>query len=294
MDSVSSEQGQSSPKRIKIRAMSEEYWDEAAEVYEEEILDNLNVSIQQAKKQGKISPLMKALDTYKNPSVDAVDFGCGPGKHLAVLSKRFRRVLGVDWSRKLVDMAKTAVKKCKNVQVRKLNLGMGLKPKDIKMMRSHGNNLSQKKRPQFGLCTNVLIMPSERVQQSILTNIYKTLGHGAICVFLVPSLESALFCQCRLRQWSASDSESYGIPCNSSTAAKKILKGIIPRDGVDHKHWLKEAFMDKLRANGFQALSAERVEYSWDTEFSDEAPEYVTAAPYPYDWLIVARRDGRN
>ena len=44
-------------------------------------------------------------------------------------------------------MAKIAVKKCKNVQVRKLNLGVGLKPKDIKMMRSHANNPCRKASP---------------------------------------------------------------------------------------------------------------------------------------------------
>jgi hypothetical protein len=43
-----------------------------------------------------------------------------------------------------------------------------------------------------------------------------------------------------------------------------------------------------LGERGFVVEEVEKLEYGWDTEFTD--PPAWMGAPYPWDWFLVARR----
>ena len=40
--------------------------------------------------------------------------------------------------------------------------------------------------------------------------------------------------------------------------------------------------------SGFRVSALEKIEYAWDADFED-APKWMQD-PYPWDWLIVARK----
>ena len=55
----------------------------------------------------------------------------------------------------------------------------------------------EKELVSFGVCANVLIAPSVRSRNLILTSIHETMKDGGLVVFVVPSLESSLYCEWR-------------------------------------------------------------------------------------------------
>eukprot|EP00941_MAST-03F_sp_MAST-3F-sp1_P005469 g5469.t1 len=229
----------SSPRRIKQKksfdsprtVMSESYWDEAAKDYDgpEGILDNLSASISHS--GFSESPLVNAVDTYSDSSVCAVDFGCGPGKHLSVLSSKFRHVVGCDISSKLLDLSRKTLKKkgSENVSLEHLDLSVLLKPKKVQL-------LQKPEKPSFGLCTNVLIMPDARTHIRILKNIHRVMQVNGTVIFLVPALESAIFANDRLRRWDRTAVMEDGIPFRSPGAARDLLQGIVPRGDPPVNH----------------------------------------------------------
>ncbi len=112
-------------------------------------------------------------------------------------------------------------------------------------------------------------------------------------LFLVPSLESALFCNQRLVEWNRrlgfdpDDALESGIP-PTRKGARELLQGLIRIERVPTKHYLREEAFVLLEAAGFRVVSVERVEYGWDTEF--EKPPRWMGRPGPWDWLLVSRK----
>jgi hypothetical protein len=59
-------------------------------------------------------------------------------------------------------------------------------------------------------------------------------------------------------------------------------------DGVPTKHYLAEELSLMLQGSRLQIEHLDKVPYAWDSEFGD-APRWMRA-PYPWDWLVVAKR----
>jgi len=67
-----------------------------------------------------------------------------------------------------------------------------------------------------------------------------------------------------------------------------LEQGIRPLQGVRTKHHLKEELLVLLRDHRFDVLSVEKLIQPWTLEFSD--PPAWLRDPYPWDWLVLARR----
>ncbi len=65
-------------------------------------------------------------------------------------------------------------------------------------------------------------------------------------------------------------------------------QGILPIDGVATKHFLREELHVLLAGHKLEMQEALKIEYTWDTECED--PPSWMRAPYPWDWLVVAKR----
>lgn len=49
--------------------------------------------------------MVAAMDKYSGPDATAIDFGCGAGRYLKALAERNGSVVGIDISRKLLEIA---------------------------------------------------------------------------------------------------------------------------------------------------------------------------------------------
>jgi hypothetical protein len=75
----------------------------------------------------------------------------------------------------------------------------------------------------------------------------------------------------------------------SPSLDNQARQGILLIDGVPTKHYLKEELELWLKGVGLTVEKTLKLEYPWDTEF--ENPPKSMQEPYPWDWLVVARRD---
>ena len=124
-------------------------------------------------------------------------------------------------------------------------------------------------------------------------NLSEHLAKSGHLFLVVPSLESALFTSFRLIDWNLSDGMSpssavLGGFDKTNLSASHFHQGVVEINGVPTKHYLEEELKVILDSVNFDVLSISKVEYDWDNEF-DSPPEWMKD-PYPWDWLVIARK----
>src|SRR5690606_30707948 len=100
-----------------------------------------------------------------------------------------KTVRAADLSAECIRRAKAAHGNLKNVTFHKGDLSRAL------VARGKAD------KADFILCTNVLIMPSEKMRAGILKRLAGMLKPGGGLLLLVPSLESSLYAHARRAEW---------------------------------------------------------------------------------------------
>jgi SAM-dependent methyltransferase len=251
--------------------MKEERWDAIADAYDEEVL-----SVYDHDRRGLVREKIKK---YGSRSLSASDLGCGLGKFLPLLAKAFKQVHACDYSAGLLERARQDNAGLANLQIEKVDLS---------------NGAVRLPKVDFTLCVNVLLTPHLRERLSILKNITRQLSKGGHLVLVVPSLESALYANARLVQWNLRSgvaherAESEGFRENEPSGAEVARGGVLYAGDLKMKHFLKEELVTTADGLRLDAVSVEKLEYRWDTEFK-EPPNWM-GEPFPWDWLAVLRK----
>lgn len=250
--------------------MDERYWDQLAPSYRAQVHNSLL-----ADRDGVIE---RWLDEFAAPRKAAVDFGCGVGNYLAALSNRFKLIHALDHSARLLDQARAAHRDLNNIMYRKADLS---KP------------LRDWKRPHVGICMNVLIAPDHELRSAMVKTMHQALAPGGHLLAVVPALESALYTDVRLVEWSMRDGMTHARALRDGLRGEPgvigpLASGVIDRGGVPTKHYLCEEAVLMLRQGGFEVEVADKVEFAWSAEFID--PPRWLRDPYPWHWLLVCRR----
>jgi SAM-dependent methyltransferase len=241
----------------------EKHWNHIAPTYNKEIFDVFQ------------SDTKKVLATYfekhTNPKHSAVDFGCGNGKAFSYLAPRFKNVLGLDISQKLLNQAKLLP--YENVLLKQADL-----TKTLRLPKA-----------DFVFCCNVAILPEVETNLSIIKNIQKTLKPGGHALVVIPSLESMIYSAWRLIDWYKKEKvkpEKIDQSEWSGFAGKKIdiLQGLVSIDGHTTKHYTQPEIEVVLSRCGLSVSKIAKIEYGWNSEFA-KPPKWM-GAPYPWDWLV--------
>jgi len=250
--------------------VNERYWDRVAADYDGEIFSSFE--------SDQTGVLLRRLDEFADRDAPAADAGCGVGKYLPALVERFASVDAYDLSAELLKQARKVVPKGAKVRFFK---------RDFSSPRARVAPV------RFAMCANVLIMADENIREAILRSVARMVEPGGHALFLVPSLESAMLAHHRMVEWNRRDGLSYAEAVRASVApaskaGKVLAQGHVPLDGVPTKHHQREEALLTFRNAGFEPLHFDKVEYGWHTEF--ETPPDWMRDPYPWDWLISARR----
>jgi hypothetical protein len=118
---------------------------------------------------------------------------------------------------------------------------------------------------------------------------------GGRLVLVVPSLESVLLAEARLRAWQATGSRAAAAEARArrrNVSLRSVARGVVGIDGAATKHYRAGEIEGELRRLGFDRVERAKVSYAWDTEF--DAPRAFRGAPHPFDWILVARRAARR
>ncbi|MFN8582461.1 MAG: class I SAM-dependent methyltransferase [Gemmatimonadaceae bacterium] len=237
------------------------YWDAMADAFDEEIFNSL--------KEDAGGVIRRAIAGVARPRGRVMDFGCGVGRYLPLLSGLFGTVHATDWSPNCVQRATRVAARLPNVTV-------GLP----------GGYRGRTWSGWFDAVTaiNVLFHPSPQRRAKVLSEIRRLLRTRARAVFVVPSLEAIAYADAVRRAHAPRVRSLYrfGVP------ASQRDPGILEIQGVLYKHFVGEELIHALQGAGFAPGPLQRVEYSWDTEAA-EPPRRMTGAR-PWDWLVVARR----
>ena len=251
--------------------MNRGYWNRMATRYEDEIFSVLA--------HDRAALVADRVRRYGGTRRTATDVGCGIGHFLPLLAANFRRILAVDLSPGCIARSRRRHAGLANVDYRVLDLGAPgarLPPAD------------------FALCVNAAIAPALGPRNRMLDVVARHLRPGGHLVLVVPALESILLTDFRLVQWNLRDGQAPGRAAGAGFRAfrpvrrPRLHEGVVRIDGVATKHYLREEIAALLETRGLRPLEFAKIEYPWSSEFTD--PPRWMQAPYPWDWLCVARK----
>lgn len=251
--------------------MNRTYWNRMAGRYEDEIFSVLE--------NDRAALVADMVRRYGKRTQSATDVGCGIGHFLPLLSGRFRRVLAVDLSSQNVARARTRHVGLDNVSYRTADLAA---PR------------ARLPKADFALCVNTVIAPDLAVRNRLLDVAARHLRPGGHLVLVVPALESALLTDFRLIEWNLRDgmaparAAGAGFRAHRPVRRPRLHEGVLRIDGVETKHYLRDEIVALLETRGLRPLEIDKIEYPWSSEFT--APPRWMQAPFPWDWLVVARK----
>jgi len=244
------------------------HWDNIAPSYNDEIFD-----VFQSDKDGK---LKRNLDSYANENSSAIDFGCGTGKALPLLSPRFKTIEAIDISGECLTTARA--RGFENVHCKRMDLAgksVRITPVD------------------FVFCCNVIMLPEIPRNEQMFLNIQRALKPGGVAMIVVPSTDSMMYAAWRMIDWYRKEKVSVeDIPSSElayfSGSKRDLLQGIIRIDGVPTKHYSASELHVLMERAGLELNKLEQLNYDWTSEFA-EPPSWMQG-PYPWDWLVICKK----
>lgn len=249
--------------------MDKKYWDNMADRYDDEIMSSFHDDMNRV--------IEKEIKKHADKKAVCCDFGCGIGHYSLLLSSLFKRVESFDLSPQLIAEAKLRHASLTNVSFTAADLT---------------KKTARLPKYRFAVCANVLIAEDYGIREKILKAVREAGGKNAEIVFILPSLESALYVNYMMFEWNLRDGMTH------EKALKECLEtvapascspenGIINIDNVRTKHYLKEEIQSWFTYMGLTVKAVKKVEYRWQTEFAE--PDKWMKEPYPWDWMVTAQ-----
>src|ERR1041385_5079948 len=241
------------------------------------VADNYDTEIFNVFKNDKKRKLKKFILKYANKKNTAIDFGCGVGKALPLLSPFFKEIIGIDVSKKCIAIAKTAP--FKNVSFKEADLA--------------GEKINVPS-VDFAFCCNVAMSDDVKRNYRIIRNVLNSLNKGGVALIVLPSLESVSITALSLMRWYEEEGVNLAdIPKDElknfrGNNSQHLAEGIVNIEGVPTKHYLFTELYALFNSGNFQLQTLDRLEYGWETEF-DSPPKWMQA-PYPWDWVAEVKR----
>ena len=252
--------------------MKRAYWDRLADRYSDDVLEITAIDTKRL--------FARTAASFGGAHAVAADFGCGVGATTRALAPYFERVIGVDFSPKLLAEAKRRTN-IGNVSYVLADLGAAKAPRVV---------------ADAGFCVNCLIAPNDEIRARIARNVARCVRNGGLVAFVVPALESVLRTYQALIRLDVADGTGRG-PATRRVAAlakrevRSIVEGIVEIGGEPTKHYLGDEIAEFLTDAGFTIDTIDRIEYAWDVELElGDHPPALLGGRTPWDWLLVGKR----
>jgi SAM-dependent methyltransferase len=254
--------------------MKRAYWDRLAACYSDDVLEITAIDSN--------GVLARTAAEFGARYAVAGDFGCGVGATTRAFASYFERIIGIDFSPKLLAEAKRRTKD-DNVSYVLADLAAG-EPLDFRV--------------DAGFCVNCLIAPRYEIRFQIARTIARTVRRGGPVAIVVPALESALRTYHALVRLDMADgSERRGglrrVNAIASREVRSIADGVVATGGEPTKHYLGDEILELAADAGLRVERLERVEYPWRDEIelgrAGARTRDALGKGAPWDWLVVAR-----
>jgi SAM-dependent methyltransferase len=250
------------------------YWSRHATRYDELFLDPYSPSVQ--------NPLWDALAAVPDPARKTVaDLGCGTGPLLPYLADRFHRVIALDFSPRMLELASERLRPEAAARVSFLERPMD-KLDDLAGALD------------VVVAVNSLVMPDVRLVDRTLCSIRASLKPGGQFLGIVPSIDAICY-HIMLLMEQALD-QGY-LPKEAQRLAALHAErrhydfafGQFHYQGLSQKFWRPFEIEYRLTKAGFDFISLGKVLYPWDDSLA--GGDSLAGSPPSWDWFFHAPRD---
>ncbi|GBE19522.1 demethylmenaquinone methyltransferase [archaeon BMS3Abin17] len=245
-------------------------WEKVSDDYYTEILSPI--------KNSQENPLMKDLDVLGGKNKKIIDLGCGLGEIEKDLSKQFGEVVGIDFSKKMVESAKKRNKSLNNVE---------FYVKDMTNLQSFDNKFD------VAIAINSILSGNLNEINKIFKEIHKILRKDGKFIAILPSMEVFIY-----QSLIIADKESKKNK-NQEKIRRKIRELIMKQEhdfllGITNfegkqKHYYQFEILWRLKKAGFKSIRIKRVFYSWE-EFEEAGQGYFPGEDPPWDWYVICEK----
>jgi 2-polyprenyl-3-methyl-5-hydroxy-6-metoxy-1,4-benzoquinol methylase len=245
-------------------------WDNLAENYHEFVISPFQGGVK--------NPLLKELKKIKN-SKDLViaDIGCGRGEIADFLAKNFKRVFLMDFSPRMIDVAK------KNSN----NDNIEFFVRDTRKLREFRNKFD------VVVSVNAILCPKISDVKNSLRSVFSTLKDEGMFFGVFPSMGSILYQGFLIleEQLKKYNDERKAVAMTKRILERKkynFINGTYNDDGEVQKFYYDFELMLRLKDAGFKDIKLSKVKYPWNSEISDH--EDFPDKPEMWDWFVSARK----
>ena len=250
--------------------MTRRYWDDLADTYDEQIFSVL--------RNDRAGTIAAWIARYAGATRTAADLGCGPGQLTGLLAAQFGHVQACDVSGRLLDQARAACARFRNVSFHQRDLAAEEPPPFAPV--------------DFAICINVLLTADLETRERLWDRIAGSVAANGVLLLVLPSHESALYTNFRRLDWHVRAGLDGDEAIRHSLAragdVPQLEHGVRPIEGVPTKHYLREEILVQLADRSLCVEEVVKLTYDWSTEFADP-PDWM-GAPYPWNWLVRAKR----
>ena len=246
-------------------------WDLIAKDYYTEVISPLKDCVS--------NPLFSELDFKSWDDKVVLDAGCGAGRLLPTLAKKFHYVYGKDFSKGMIDESKKVTKGMGNV-----SCFVG----DLK------KSYNEKNKYDVLISVNSLLDPSVLNITKILNVFYSSMKKGGTFLGVLPSMESYLYQSMLYVDKKLTHSKKEKLV--EKQMKKKLDEknfdysvGRIEFDGCFQKAFYDFEISYRFKKAGFTNLKIGKVLYDWK-EWREAGQTYFPKEQPPWDWYVKCEK----
>lgn len=250
--------------------MRKREWDQYAREYHEYIISPFQKNIK--------NPIFADLKKINTKNLTVADIGTGRGDLLPFLSKNFKQVHAIDFSDKMLEIAKEKNQEYKNIIFEK---------EDIKRLTKLDLKLD------VAIAINSILHPHfEDVNKSI-KQIYDSLNDNGIFIAIFPSMESSIynFTLIYEREYKKYKDEKKALAVTKRIGDRKkynFITSTYDEQGEKQKFFYGFDIKNKLRQAGFKSIQIKKVYLPWGDACGDY--EDFPEMPEMWDWYVIANK----
>lgn len=249
--------------------MDRAYWDSVADRFDDEVLKILD--------RDQSGILTGCITKVAKNTKSVIDFGCGNGSLLPLLSQHFESVHAIDHSARLLEQAKLN-EASQNVRFEQADLSVPY--------QAHP-------KADVLTCVNVLLHPDVAIRRQILTNAVASLKRGGRLIVVVPAFESLLhtyrtIVESNVSQGLDRDKAVTEVEAVYEDEVVSAVDGIVTLGTEPTKMHMRDEIVTELQQVGITQVRTDRIEFGW-SEMIDDAPANLSS-PYPWDWLLTGSK----
>lgn len=250
--------------------MDSKNWDEISDKYYDEVISPLKNSINK--------PLFEDLKKFKGKNLKVIELGCGIGEMVPTLEEHFGEVTVLDFSPKMVEIARERNKNAKKTK---------FLVRDMTDLSEFAGQFD------VAVAVNSFLASDMVVLSKMINQAASVLKPGGVLLAIIPSIESYIY-----QHMIYVDRRLKLKPQNEvfQKAADKFnhkvydpFNGIIDFEDGKQKAFYRFEIWYRFGKEGFENFKIDTVLYSWKS-WSEAGHVYYPKEAEPWDWYFSCEK----